>query len=384
MIPPEHGSVALLGVSKALSPSPLCLGVETSCDETALALYRDGRVLAEVMATQADAHALFGGVVPEIASREHYRVLGPLFDALLAQASVHAEEIEVVAAARGPGLLGGLLVGLCFAKGLALGCGARLIGVDHLHAHLLAAGLEQPLTFPALGLLVSGGHTHLYRLDGPVSLRLLGRTLDDAAGEAFDKVARLLRLPYPGGRHIDELAARGRVNKELFPRPYLDNQNLDFSFSGLKTALASYIAAHPGLALALDAEEALDAQAAERRLCEAPAELADLCASFNHCVADTLRIKTERALAREEGVRALLVAGGVAANSMIRETMAGVAKRKGLVLHLPSPARCTDNGAMIAYAGSVLAAEGYCHGLEVDAVPRGRKVPWDYRRATAC
>ena len=353
-----------------LSAARLCLGVETSCDETALALVTGGRVVAEVLATQSDLHALFGGVVPEIASREHYRMLGPLFDQVLRDAGARAKDIGVVAVARGPGLLGSLLAGLSFAKGLALGCGATLVGVDHLHGHLLAAGLDQRLEFPALGLLVSGGHTHLYRLDGPVTLRILGRTLDDAAGEAFDKVARMLRLPYPGGMHIDSLAGQGAINRKLFPRPYLDNQNLDFSFSGLKTAVGSYVAAHP---------ELLPPFGAAQDLARAGPRLSDVCASFNFSVADTLRVKTERALKREPDVRALIVAGGVAANRMVREVMAGCAARRSIPLFLPGPTYCTDNGAMIAFAGEVLFAAGLSHGLDLDAIPRGRKVPWDYR-----
>ncbi len=177
----------------------LCIGIETSCDETGLALVRDGRLVHAVMSSQADIHALFGGVVPEIASREHYRLIGPLYDLLLREAGVGPTELDAVAVARGPGLLGSLLVGMAFAKGLALGFDIPLVGVNHLHAHLLAAGLERELVFPALGLLVSGGHTHIYRIESPVSFRLLGRTLDDAAGEAYDKVAKMLRLPYPGG-----------------------------------------------------------------------------------------------------------------------------------------------------------------------------------------
>lgn len=366
----------------------LTLGIETSCDETALALVRDGRLLGQTLATQVPLHALFGGVVPEIASREHYRILGSLFDRLMAEQGLRPQDLDAVAVARGPGLLGSLLTGLGFAKGLVLGTGALLVGVDHLKAHLLAAGLEQELLFPALGLLVSGGHTQLYRLDAPTRFRRLGRTLDDAAGEALDKSARLMGLPYPGGRFVDALARAGTVDPNLFPRPYLDNQNLDFSFSGLKTAVSlamqqrRHLVLPPEMFATLQASPDLGALCAENpRL----GELADLCASLNHSIVDTLRVKVERALGRERDIRALLVAGGVAANSMLRQAMAALAQRHGLRLSLPSAALCTDNAAMVAYAGECHLRAGLCHGLDLDAIPRGQRVPEDFLPLTrAC
>lgn len=354
----------------------LCLGIETSCDETGLALVEEGRLVHAVMSSQADVHSLFGGVVPEIASREHYRLIGPLFDMLLHESGASLRDIDVVSVARGPGLLGSLLVGMAFAKGLALGGRVPLVGVNHLHAHLLAPGLETELVFPALGLLVSGGHTHIYRIESPTSFRLLGRTLDDAAGEAYDKVAKMLRLPYPGGRILDEQGRRGTASQRLFPRPYTDNDNLDFSFSGLKTALHTYIDAHPELIL--DAETATRVAAGD----EAPKALQDMCASFNLAVAETLTIKMARALGDEggDGVRAMVVAGGVAANSYVREHMATLAGARGLRLLIPSPALCTDNGSMIAHAGWLLASAGLYHGLDLEAVPRGRAIPDDYMK----
>uniref|UniRef100_B8DJN8 tRNA N6-adenosine threonylcarbamoyltransferase n=1 Tax=Nitratidesulfovibrio vulgaris (strain DSM 19637 / Miyazaki F) TaxID=883 RepID=B8DJN8_NITV9 len=408
----------------------LCLGIETSCDETALALVRDGVVVADVMSSQADVHALFGGVVPELASREHYRLIGALCDEVLRRAGVTAADIDVVAVARGPGLLGSLLVGMGFAKGLALATGARLVGVNHLHAHLLAAGIAAEMAYPALGLLVSGGHTHIYRMESPRHMPLLGRTLDDAAGEAFDKVAKQLGLAYPGGRTIDELGRKGRVNPTMFPRPYVDNDNLDFSFSGLKTAAGLVIQANPALAAAARAVAtgsvavagSVDG-AADQALPDVSG-LCDMCASFNHAVADTLRIKLERALVRENGplpgtptaparkkrkkgeavatdtdqaalaahagqgvtppdphrppVRALVAAGGVAANSYVREALGDLARRAGLPLLLPSPALCTDNGIMVAHAGWQLASLGLGHDLALEAIPRGRSIPDDF------
>ena len=345
----------------------LCLGIESSCDETALALVEDGRLLASVLASQADVHALFGGVVPELASREHYRYIGPLFDELMRRCRRQAVDIDLVSVARGPGLLGSLLVGVAFAKGLALGLGARFLGLNHLHAHLLAVGLELELRFPCLGLLVSGGHTHIYRLESPWRCLPLGRTLDDAAGEAFDKVGKLLGLAYPGGRLMDALATAGRADAGLFPRPYLDNDNLDFSFSGLKTAAASYIEQH------LDGLWPHPLQKVE----DASEALRDCCASFNLAVVDTLCVKVERALDRQPDLRTLIVAGGVAANSLLRSRMAELMRRRGGDILVPNPTLCTDNAAMTAYAGWLLGKAGFCHDLRMETIPRGRAVPED-------
>lgn len=351
----------------------LTLGIETSCDETGLALMEDGRVVCSKLASQEDLHAVFGGVVPELASREHLRILPGLFDDLLLESGRTPGELDAIAVARGPGLLGSLLVGLGFAKGLALSTGAGLIGVNHLWAHLLAPGLEQELLFPALGLLVSGGHTQLTLMHRPDSLETVGRTLDDAAGEAFDKVAKLLNLPYPGGRHIDQLAKLSEPDTALFPRPYLKNRTLDFSFSGLKTAVATHVAANPGLRFPsmVDKERVLEEGARNRELCR-------VCSSFNWAVASTLQIKTRRALGRYPQVTALIVAGGVAANSMVRRLMAELAAEAGLRLLIPSPGLCTDNGSMVAYCGEVMYQRGWSHDLGVDAVPRGRPVPMDF------
>ena len=358
----------------------LVLGVETSCDETGVALARDGKLVDEVLASQTDMHAVFGGVVPEIASREHQRMLPLLFAQLLEQTKTTAADIDAVAVARGPGLLGSLLVGMSFAKGLCLSTGAALIGVNHLHAHLLAPGLEAELAFPALGLLVSGGHTHIYRISTPTEFTLLGRTLDDAAGEAFDKVAKLLNLPYPGGRYLDELSQGVAPDTSMFPRAFISNDNLDFSFSGLKTAVATHLARHAHLTFpVMPAREALTREGL-LALCPNPEQLALLCASFNWAVADTLRIKVERALERERGLRSLIVAGGVAANSHVRAAMAAVAAARGLVGVLPRPALCTDNAAMIAHAGWLALREGWRHGLDLESIPRGRPVPVDWTR----
>lgn len=356
----------------------LVLGVETSCDETGVALVRNGSLLAESLASQTDIHAVFGGVVPEIASREHQRMLPILYQDLLRRSGVKTSEIEGIAVARGPGLLGSLLVGLSFAKGLCLATGAALLGVDHLHAHLLASGLEAELRFPALGLLVSGGHTHIYRMDSATEFKLLGRTLDDAAGEAFDKVAKLLNLPYPGGRYLDDLSQGVVPDKAMFPLAYVHNDNLDFSFSGLKTAVAEHLSKRPHLAYPVMHEADVLRQGGALSLSAHPEELSLLAASFNRAVAETLRVKVERALDREKGLVALVVAGGVAANSHVRAAMTDLAASHGLVACLPQPSLCTDNAAMIAYAGGLALEAGYRHGLGLESVPRGRAVPRDW------
>lgn len=352
----------------------LVLGIETSCDETAVALVENGRLLGEKLATQVDVHALFGGVVPEIASREHLRVLPRLFRELMDETGISPDMLDAVAVARGPGLLGSLLVGVSFAKGLCLSSGAGLVGVNHLWAHLLAPGLVEDLVFPALGLLVSGGHTHTYLIRSHCEFDLLGRTLDDAAGEAFDKVAKTLNFPYPGGRYIDLLASESSPDESLFPRAYIDNPSLDFSFSGLKTAVANYVAAHPELVF----DTMADSKAIDEATGEGREALAKVCASFNWSVADTLRIKMERALKQAKEAKSIIVAGGVAANSMVRDTMAQLAEREGLHITLPELSLCTDNGAMIAYAGWLHAEAGYRHPLDMEAVPRGRVVPLDW------
>ncbi len=347
----------------------ICLGIESSCDETALALVQDGKLLASVLSTQVQMHALFGGVVPELASREHYRYMGPLYDALLEKANLTWQDVDVYAVSRGPGLLGALLVGVSFAKGLALASEKPVVGVNHLHAHLLAAGLEHELLYPALGVLVSGGHTHLYRMDGPDVFTVLGKTLDDAAGEAFDKVGKVLGLAYPAGREFDLLSQRGTVatkGKALFPRPYTDNDNLDFSFSGLKTAATLYISKHPEV---LESYDSVDT---------APQALCDMCAAFTAAVVDTLCIKSQRALAAHGDIKSIILAGGVAANSHLRYKMRELAQRHGICFMAPSAALCTDNAAMVAYAGWLYAQKGLAHELDFEAIARGQTIPNDW------
>lgn len=337
----------------------LCLGIESSCDETALALVRDGRLVDECLASQAALHSLFGGVVPELASRQHGRFIGPLYDELMGRNGLNGDDIDLIAVARGPGLLGSLLVGVAFAKGLALGLGKPLIGVNHLHAHLLAAGLEKRLEYPALGVLASGGHTAIYRITGPDEFIMLGRGLDDAAGEAFDKTGKEMGLDYPAGREIDALAQQGAARTDLLPEAYMDNDSLNFSFSGLKTSAI------------LKLRHLRSANAWDDKI------QADFCASFNRRVADAIRKKAELALDRYEDYRTIVLAGGVAANSRIREQLEELARDRNMDYVAPALSHCTDNGAMIAFAGYLLGERGWRHDLTLEAVPRGRVIPED-------
>ena len=302
------------------------LGIETSCDETAAAVVADGvDVLSSVVSSQVDLHARFGGVVPEIASRAHVELLTPVVAEALVEAGLDADGIGAVAATIGPGLIGSLLVGVSAAKATALVWGVPFVGVNHLEAHLYAAFLEDPgLELPALVLLASGAHTMLVAMEGHGRYRLLGSTIDDAAGEAFDKVARFLGLGYPGGPAIDRLAMEGDPSAIAFPRS-LKDEGYDFSFSGLKTAVITYVRKHPDVSTA------------------------DVAASFQEAVVDVLTTKA-RTAAREMGARGVVLGGGVAANSSLRERVLDVCIADGMQAFLPSRSMCTDNAAMVAAA----------------------------------
>ncbi|MBW3575681.1 MAG: tRNA (adenosine(37)-N6)-threonylcarbamoyltransferase complex transferase subunit TsaD [Actinobacteria bacterium] len=303
------------------------LGIETSCDETAAAVVAGGvDVRSSVVSSQVDLHARFGGVVPEIASRAHVELLGPVVAEALVESGRSGNDIDAVAATVGPGLVGSLLVGLAAAKALALVWGVPFVGVNHLEAHLYAAFLDEPaLEPPMVALLVSGGHTLLVAVDDHGRYRVLGSTVDDAAGEAFDKVARFLGLGYPGGPAIDRTALTGDPTAIDFPRAMLD-QGYDFSFSGLKTAVVTYVRRHPEVATE------------------------DVAASFQQAVVDVLVAKTRKA-ARDTGFDRVCLGGGVAANSLLRERFLDACATDGLQCHLPSRAMCTDNAAMVAAAG---------------------------------
>ena len=305
----------------------LVLCIESSCDETAAAVVRDGRsLLSNVVASQVDVHARYGGVVPELASRKHVEAISVVVNSALEEAGVSLAEIEGIGVTRGPGLVGALLVGLSTAKAMAWGLEVPLAAVHHMEGHILAPLLEETLEFPFLALAVSGGHSHLYRVNGIGSYRTLGQTLDDAAGEAYDKVAKLLGLGYPGGALIDRLAAQGNPEAIAFPRPMLHKPNFDFSFSGIKTAVMQYLGRF---------QQPLDAQ-----------HMADVAASFQSAMVEVLTRKTLRAAAAE-GLERIVVAGGVACNSGLRSRFATLSAKHGTRVYFPSPALCGDNAAML-------------------------------------
>jgi tRNA N6-adenosine threonylcarbamoyltransferase len=331
------------------------LGIETSCDETAAAVvdFRGmrGRALSDVVHTQAELHARYGGVVPELASRDHLQRVLPVIDEALRKASCELHDLDGLCVTRGPGLVGALLVGVQVAKMLSLSAGLPLVGVNHIEGHLLAVLLDDDAPEPPfLGLVVSGGHTSLYEVRALGDYRALGHTLDDAAGEAFDKVAKLLGLPYPGGAHIDRLSVGGDREAVALPRGLSKRprDQFDFSFSGLKTAVLHHVKEHG-----------------------VPEDLSDLCASFQEAVCDALTLRAVRA-ARAARLPAMVICGGVAANSRLRALATERCAAEGIALHLPSIKLCTDNGAMIAVAGAHRLQAGQSDGLNLTADPGWR------------
>jgi len=338
------------------SAGPLVLGIESSCDETAASLVRGGtEVLSSVVHSQAPEHAPFRGVVPEIAGRSHLRRILPVIDQALEEARVELEDIEAVAVTARPGLIGSLLVGVAAAKALAWARGIPLVGVHHIEAHAYAALLEHEFDFPALALIVSGGHTALHRMDTPTQLHPLAETRDDAAGEAFDKVASLLGLGYPGGPEISRLAREGRRDAIPFPRYRAKDGRPGFSFSGLKTAVLYH----------LRGQDALRPTPPPERI----PDRVDVAASFEEALVDTLVSQTVAA-AREEELRTIVVAGGVACNARLRERMLAASREEGFRVLFPSPHYCSDNAAMIAGLGFHLLREGRTAGLDLDAQAR--------------
>jgi N6-L-threonylcarbamoyladenine synthase len=334
---------------KDLKPARI-LAIETSCDETAAAVVENGRALvASTVASQMELHARYGGVYPEVASRQHILSIMPVVEDTLAKAHLAVGELDAIAATRGPGLAGALVVGLNAAKGLAMGAGLPLVGVNHLEGHIYAAWVykadeppdPQP-RFPLMALLVSGGHTELNLMENHLKYRRLGGTLDDAAGEAFDKVARLLELPYPGGPSIQEAAQDGDPAAYKFPRAWLDD-TWNFSFSGLKTAVLKEV----------------------KKLGGGPIPVANMAASFQAAIVDVLVTKTLNA-AREFGVRQIIVGGGVSANVPLREAFLA---QKEFPVNIPRLSLCTDNAAMIAAAAYYRYAAGQHDGLEIDVLP---------------
>jgi N6-L-threonylcarbamoyladenine synthase len=331
----------------------LILGIETSCDETAAAVVEDAKTIrSNIISSQVLVHAEYGGVVPEVASRQHLATVVKVVRQSLRESGVQSHELDGIAATCGPGLVGPLLVGLEMGKSMAYAIDKPVVGVNHLRGHLAAVFLDDarnppPPPFPHVALLVSGGHTSLFRVEGQAKTTLLGSTRDDAAGEAFDKVAKLLGLGYPGGVVIDRLAADGDGKAIRFPRALPGREDVDFSFSGLKTAVATRLGG-----------------------AESPkgGALADFCASFQAAVVDVLVRKARRALARE-GLRDLVVCGGVAANRGLRQALASAADEDGFTLYIPTPLLCTDNAAMIALAGTWAIQRGERGGLDLSVDP---------------
>ncbi|MBW2072640.1 MAG: tRNA (adenosine(37)-N6)-threonylcarbamoyltransferase complex transferase subunit TsaD [Deltaproteobacteria bacterium] len=344
------------------------LGIESSCDETAAALVEDGRrILANVVSSQIAIHRPYGGVVPELASRQHLKVIIPVVREALAKADKALADVDALAVTRGPGLVGSLLVGIGVAKGMAYATGKPLVAVNHLEGHIQAAFLEkQPPRFPLVALVVSGGHTNLYHLENYAKCRLVGRTRDDAAGEAFDKVAKFLGLGYPGGIVIDKLSQSGNPAAVDFPRAYLEKDSLDFSFSGLKTAVVNLVRRYSNSGSGADEQSERTVISLE----SLPLNVADIVASFQEAVVDILVHKTIRA-ARNLAVHEIVVAGGVAANSRLRQKMQEEASALGLGVRLPEPALCTDNAAMIAaVAYHRILPGGHKWDLDFDAISR--------------
>ncbi|TCJ98028.1 O-sialoglycoprotein endopeptidase [Volucribacter psittacicida] len=330
------------------------LGIETSCDETGVAIYDEQQgLIANQLYSQIELHADYGGVVPELASRDHIRKTLPLIQAALQQANLTAKDIQGIAYTSGPGLVGALLVGATIARSLAYAWQVPALGVHHMEGHLLAPMLEEnPPRFPFIALLVSGGHTQLVQVEGVGNYQLLGESIDDAAGEAFDKTAKLLGLDYPGGAALSRLAQQGNPHRFLFPRPMTDRPGLDFSFSGLKTFAANTI--HQ----AIQQEGQLTAQTK-----------ADIAYAFQLAVVETLAIKCRRAL-QQTGLKRLVIAGGVSANQQLRQQLAQLMHQLGGEVFYPQPQFCTDNGAMIAYAGFLRLKYGEQQDLAIQVKPR--------------
>ena len=331
----------------------LVLGIETSCDESGIALYDSQKgLLADALFSQIEMHTEYGGVVPELASRDHIQRVLPLINQVLEKAGKTRSDIDAVAYTKGPGLIGALMVGACIGRAMAWALGVPAVGVHHMEGHLLAPMLEDnPPAFPFLALLVSGGHTQLVRVDGIGQYELLGESIDDAAGEAFDKVAAMLDLGYPGGPKVSQMAQNGTEGRFKFPRPMCDRPGLDFSFSGLKTFTLNTVAA---------CRKEGDFTEQDR---------ADVALAFEQAVVDTLSFKCRRAL-RQTGLKQLVIAGGVSANRRLRVVLEAMAEKEGGCLRYARPEFCTDNGAMIAYAGCQRLVAGEQEALTVAPQPR--------------
>jgi N6-L-threonylcarbamoyladenine synthase len=332
----------------------IILGIDTSCDDTCTAIVGDGkRLLSNIVSSQVPVHHQYGGVVPELASREHIRNIVWVVRESLRKAHLNSSDIDAIAVTVGPGLVGALLVGIHFAKAYSYANNIPLIGANHLEGHILSIFLEESFpSFPFVALTVSGGHTNIYHVHGFGDYTVLGQTLDDAAGEAFDKIAKLLELGYPGGEAIEKLASTGRPDAIDFPRAYLSKDSLDFSFSGLKTAVALYV------------KKWRNQKTSENKI-----KIADIAASFQAAVVDILINKVIAATA-QVGVKSVVLAGGVGRNNHLRSKLQKMMNKEGIDLHIPSPEFCTDNGAMIAVAGYHRIIKGERDYLTLDARSR--------------
>jgi len=330
----------------------IILGIETSCDETAAAVVVDGiQILSSVVSSQIDIHHPYGGVVPELASRKHMEAIVPVVTEALAASGMDSKQLDALAVTQGPGLVGALLVGFCFAKSFAFALDIPWVGVNHLEGHINSLFLEEnPPPFPFVALLASGGHTSIYYVTSHTGFEVVGQTRDDAAGEAFDKVAKMLGLGYPGGGVIDRLATQGDPEKIVFPRPFLDKSTFDFSFSGLKTAVRRYI---------------------EKNMDVYQEQIPDIAAGFQESVVDVLSFKVVHA-AIMKGCEHIAIVGGVAANNRLRERVRHEADLKGLTVHVPSVDLCSDNAAMIAATGYHYLIAGTVSGLCDDVYSRVR------------
>jgi N6-L-threonylcarbamoyladenine synthase len=326
----------------------IILGIDTSCDDTSVALVEDGnRILSNIVSSQVDLHKAFGGVVPEIASRKHVELIDGIFREALEEAGVTGRDIDCISVTAGPGLIGSVLVGLSFGKGLALALDRPLIGVNHIEAHAMSVFLEHEVQFPYIALVVSGGHTIILYMEEPCRFRVLGSTRDDAAGEALDKIAKFLAIGYPGGKVVEEYARTGRGDFVSFPRPMVDEPHYDFSFSGLKTSFINYVKKHS----------------------VSDENINDILASFQEAAFDVLSVKTIRA-AMDLKVRKIVVGGGVASNGRLREVFFARGGQQGIEVLFSSPGFCTDNGAMIAVTGYHYFRKGLLSPLDVKGYSR--------------
>jgi len=338
------------GAGSATGKKMMILGIETSCDETAAAVVADGKsILSSVISSQIAVHYPYGGVVPELASRKHIEAIAPVVNTALSDAGIDSKSLDAVAVTRGPGLVGALLVGFCFAKAFSFALKIPWVGINHLEGHINSVFLEpNPPPFPFVALLASGGHTSIYHVTSHTRYELMGQTRDDAAGEAYDKVAKMLGLGYPGGAVIDRLAQRGAPDNVAFPRPFIDKSTFDFSFSGLKTAVRRYIEIH--------GDDYLH-------------RIPDIVAGFQEAVVDVLTYKIVHA-AMVKGCDHIAMVGGVAANHRLREKIRHDAELKGLTVHIPSVELCGDNAAMIAAIGYHYLKNGVVSGFGDDVFSR--------------